>query len=374
MRVDILANDKASFIKPMGEGLARMLTRCGAEPRLHYDGIERLMRRPSIDASSLRSFAGSLAHLRSSRKQYADLVDSLEGTDVIVVVAHVPASFSPSMLPNVELLRRSFPNVPIVNYDLVYLPSLDSWSRAILRDEATRLTPENLKLFARGKFGMERYDWYLLASVGGYMPLENIEHPYSIIGIDIDDGQLYPEQKEFSVLVDFPQTRGDFPKYREVQLKALEMAGVKYEMLEGRYSRPELLSVFRRSSVLLLAHAESFGLPISEAQACGCRIFTPDPHWATAHWLSAEYTTKREPTLSSNFVVYQNDPESLAGDLKRAHDSFNPQQVRSTLENVQPRMFRGDTDILGSFLERVKSGQIHPSLHESYSRIGRVSS
>jgi hypothetical protein len=317
--------------------------------------------------------AGSLAHLRSSRKQYSNLVDSLNGTDLIVVVAHVPASFSPSMLPNIELLRQSLPKVPIVNYDLVYLPSLDSWSRAILKDERTGLTPENLTMFARGKFGLERYDWYLLASVGGYMPLENIEHPYSIIGIDIDDGQLYPEQKEFSVLVDFPQTRGDFPKYREVQLEALKLAGVKYEMLEGRYSRPDLLGVFRRSSALLLAHAESFGLPICEAQACGCRIFTPDPHWVTAHWLSEDYTTKREPTLSSNFVVYRNDPESLAVELRRARDRFNPQQTRRTLEEVQPRMFRGDTNVLRGFLDHVQSGQIHSGLHRSYSRIGRAS-
>jgi hypothetical protein len=221
---------------------------------------------------------------------------------------------------------------------------------------------------------MERYDWYLLASVGGYVPLERIQHPYSIIGIDIDDGRLYPDQKQFSVLVDFPQERGEYPAYRDVQMKALEISGVKYEMLDGRYTRDELLAVFRRSSVLLLAHAESFGLPICEAQACGCMIFAPHPHWVTAHWLGEDYTTKREPTLSRNFVTYRNDPESLARELRHARDNFNAQRVRETFERVQARMFRGDRRALGSFLDRVSSGAIHSRLHDSWTYIGRTSS
>jgi glycosyltransferase involved in cell wall biosynthesis len=219
---------------------------------------------------------------------------------------------------------------------------------------------------------MERYDWYLVTSIGGYRPLEKIEHPYSIVGIDIDDGRVYPDQKEFSVLVDFPQTRGEYPRYREVQLKALELAGVKYEMLEGRYTRDELLAVFRRSSALLLAHAESFGLPVCEAQACGCLIFTPSAHWIAAHWLDENYTGERKPSLSPNFVVYQNDPESLATELKRARDNFNPQKVRATLEELQPRMFRGDRNAVQDFLDKVKSGKIHSRLHESFSQIGKT--
>jgi glycosyltransferase involved in cell wall biosynthesis len=374
LRVDILANNKASYVRPMADSLERMLKRCGADPRVHYDGMERLMRRPSLNFSSPRSFAGSLVHLRSAKKDFSDFTKRLEGTDLIVVVAHTPTSFSPSVFPNVEELRRVFPRVPIVNHDLIYMPSMDSWVRAILRNEETNLAPENLKIFEHGKFGMERYDWYLISAVGGYMPLEDIEHPYSIIGLDIDDGRVYPGQKEFSVLVDFAQDRGEYPKYREIQLEALRIAGVKYEKLEGQYSRDEMLAVFRRSSVFLLAHAEAFGLPVCEAQACGCMIFAPDPHWVTAHWLSDEYTTKRALTLSPNFVIYENDPESLARELTKARDNFNPPQVLKTLEEIQPQMFRGDAVELGRFLEKVKSGAINSQSHQSYSMIGRKAS
>lgn len=372
MRIEILANDKASFVKPMADGLARMLEDCGAEPRIHYDGIAQLMRLQSVSYSSLRSFVGSVSRLSSNRKQLSSFVEQLRGADAIVIVAHVPSSFSRSTLPNVEELRRRLPDIPIVNYDLVYLPTLDSWSRVILKGEQTKLTPEAVSILRGGKFGMERYDWYLLASAGTYIPLPPGPHPYSLIGLNIDDERLFPEQKgEFSVLVDFEQTRGKYPEYRKIQLEALEMSGLKYEILNGRYTRDEMLAVFRRSAVLMLAHAESFGLPICEAQACGCLIFTPDLHWNTAHWLGKDYYVKREPKCSPNFVVYENDAKHLAERLKSAAANFNPARVRETFISTQPELFRGDRAELMNFLEKLSSGKIHSRLHPEHRPIGR---
>jgi len=349
-----------------------MLTECGAKPRVHYDGIAQLMRLQSLNYSSARTLAGSILKLFSNRRQLSGFVDQLRGADLIVVVAHVPASFSRSMLPNVEELRHRLPDIPIVNYDLVYLPSLDSWSRVILKGTDTKLSAEDVSIFAKGKFGMERYDWYLLASIGGYVPTPAGPNPYSLVGLDLDDGWLFPDQRgEFQVLVDFEQPRGRYPEYREVQLEALRIAGVKYEVLEGSYTREEMLAVFRRSAVLMLAHAESFGLPICEAQACGALVFTPDPHWNTAHWLGKDYHTRREPTCSPNFVVYENDAASLARQLKSAATNFNPARVRETFIATQPELFRGDRSELASFLRKVKAGEIHSQLHHSHWPVGR---
>lgn len=356
----------------MADGLARMLKDCGAEPRVHYDGIAQLMRLQSVSYSSARSFVGSISRLASNRKQLAGFVERLRGADAIVVVAHVPASFSRRTLPNVEVLRRMLPDIPIVNYDLVYLPTLDSWSRLILKDEKTKLTAEAISVLRGGKFGMERYDWYLLASAGTYVPLPPGPHPYSLIGLNIEDDRLFPAQKgEFSVLVDFEQTRGKLPEYRKVQLEALKISGLKYEILQGRYTRDEMLAVFRRSAVLMLAHAESFGLPICEAQACGCLIFTPDLHWNTAHWLGKNYYIKREPKCSSNFVVYENDPTKLAERLQEAAANFNPARVREVFISTQPELFRGDRAELQSFLDKLRSGKIHSKLHPEHRGIGR---
>jgi len=368
----VLANDKASFIKPMADGLARMLEDCGAGVRVHYDGIEQMMRLQSVSYSSPRSFAGSMKRLGSNRRELTGFVERIRGADLIVVVSHVPASFSVSALPNIEVLRARLPDVPIVNYDLVYLPTLDSWSRVILKQEETKLSADDLRILDKGTFGLERYDWYLLASVGTYLPLPPGAHPYSQIGLDLDDGRLYPDQQgEFEVVVDFEQPRGDFLKFREIQMEALRIAGVKYRVLEGSYTRDEMLAIFRRSAVLMLAHSESFGLPICEAQACGALIFTPDLNWTTAHWLGRDYYSKREPMCSPNFVVYENDPELLAERLKSAASTFNPQQVRKTFIDTQPELFLGDRTELADFLSKVESGEIHARLHPAHRGIGR---
>jgi hypothetical protein len=166
MRVDILANDRASFIQPMAEGLVRMLRDVGAEPRLHLNGLAHLMRALSVDFSTPRSFVGSTTKLVGNRREFGAFVESLRGTDVIVVVASVPGSFSPALYPNIEALRLALPGVPVVNYDLHYLPTLYSWSKMILLGEKTKLAQENLDFFRKGKFGLERFDWYLMVSVG----------------------------------------------------------------------------------------------------------------------------------------------------------------------------------------------------------------
>src|ERR1019366_6165156 len=199
----------------MAEGLARMLDACGAEPVIFADGLENLTLRQSVDLGSFRSFASSSARLSASRRRFETFIDALSTADAIVVVANVPISFSKSVFPNIELLRQLLPDVPIVNYDLHYLPTLDIWARFLLRGEKTKLTRNDLSIFEKGGFGLERYDWYLLAAAGTELPLPPGPQPYSLVGLDLDDGTLYPAQKsEFRALVDFEQNRGDYPRYR----------------------------------------------------------------------------------------------------------------------------------------------------------------
>jgi hypothetical protein len=372
MRVDILANDRASFVKPMAEGLVRMLKEVGADPRLHYDGLFHLMLPQAIDFSSLRSLAGSTARLARSRRAFPAFVERLRGADVIVVVANVPGSFAPGLWPNIELLRERLPYVPIVNYDLHYLPTLDSWARFLLRGERTQLSRDALAVFKKGQFGLERYDWYLMASVGSHVPLPAGPHPYSIIGVDLDDGSLYPDQQDhFQALVDFPQDRLHFPPFRAVQLEAIRLAGVDYVALEGNYSTEEIRAIYRKTAIYFLASPESFGLPICELQACGSLVFAADANWPASHWLGDDYYAKREPRLSPNFVVYKNDPEILAQLIRKTAATFCPHRVRETFLEYQAQFFRGDREELRLFLSRVESGEVHSRLHEEHRDIGR---
>lgn len=152
-----------------------------------------------------------------------------------------------------------------------------------------------------------------MASVGTEVPLPPGPHFYSLIGLDLDDGTLFPDQRgEFRALIDFEQNRGKYPEYRKVQLEALELAGVDHEVLEGSYSIEEIRAIYRRTSIYFLASSEAFGFPICELQACGSLVFTPDMYWPASHWLGDDYYAKREPRLSPNFVMYENDPAMLA--------------------------------------------------------------
>jgi len=373
MRVDILANEKASYLQPMAEGLVRMLEGLGAEGRFHTDGLSHLMRALSVDFSTPRSFVGSTTKLVSNRREFSAFVDRLRGTDVIVVVAAPPGAFSPSLFPNIEVLRRLLPDTPIVNYDLHYLPMLYSWARLILRDEETKLAPEHLAFFKKGKFGLERYDWYLMVSVGSHTVLPPGDHPYSLIGMNLDDGSLYPEQNgEFMALLDFDVSEFHYPEMRQVQLEGVKRSGVRYQRLEGRYPRSEIRDIYRKSGAFLMSRSEAFGLPVSEVQACGSLVFLPDPHWAAAHWLGDNFHVKREPSLTSNFIVYENEPDALAGRLRAAAENFDPSRVRETFIREQPQLYYGDSEELRRFLDRIESGEIHSQLHSEHYPIGRT--
>lgn len=196
--------------------------------------------------------------------------------------------------------------------------------------------------------------------------------PYSLIGLDLDDGSLYPDQQgKFSALVEFAQDRPDYLAYREVQLEALRRAGADYVVLDGSYSMDEIRAIYRRSSMYFLSSVESVGLPICELQACGSRIFMPDIYWASSHWISESVYGPREPMLSSNLVVYENDPEVLAEHIRVEARTFDPASVRATFERVQPQLLHGDRAALAQFLERVEDGTIHARLHKSRAGVGR---
>ncbi len=367
-----MANEKDSFVRPLAEGLARMATACGATPEIHYDGLEILSLPLGLRNLSPRAIAGFALKSSGYRRRFDRMIDRLADTDVMVVVAHVPASHSRHAHGNIERLRRRLPKIPIVDYDLIYLPTVEKWSTAMLHGDFSDISPEEMKLIKPAPFGMERYDWYLVGSPVSEIPMPSGPQPYSAIGIDIDDGTLYPDQGgNFHVLVDFEQTRKNYLSFREVQLEAVKRAGVSYEILEGRFSRHEIREKYRKSAVLLLAHRESFGLPIIEMQACGGQIFTPRPEWAGAHWIKNDLTVPGPGTHSSNFVVYENTVDALVGELIAARDTFDPRKRLATFREEQPQLLHGDTVELSRFLDRLACGEIHSGLHREHVGKGR---
>ncbi len=366
-----MANEKDSFVRPLAEGLARMSTACGATPDIVYDGLETLSLPLGITDASPRSLARFALKAPGYRKRFADLVERAAGADLIVVVAHVPHSLSRHGFANIELLRRRLPRIPIVNYDLIYLPTVEKWGAAMLKGDMSDISADEMRLIKPAPFGMERYDWYLAASPMSEIPMPAGTQPLSHIGLDIDDGTLYPEQENFHVLLDFEQTRKNYLTFREVQLAALERSGVSYEILEGRFTRAEIRAKYRKAGALMLAHRESFGLPICEVQACGAQIFTPRPEWAGAHWLKSDLSSPGPGRHSSNFVVYENRVDSLTNELIEAQASFDPAARLQTFIAAHPQLYRGDRNVLASFLTRVSSGDITSRSHLQHAGVGR---
>ncbi|HLE56725.1 MAG TPA: hypothetical protein VJB15_06560 [Rhodothermia bacterium] len=371
MHLAILANELHSFNRTIAAGLARMALACGVTADVYPEGLRVLDGPVSLDFATARSAVGSGIHLMRNRRMLDRLVDQVAGSSVIVVVAHVPISFARGALRNIELLRERLPEIPIVNYAHYYLPTMDKWGAAVLRGVNNGLTEEDLHNLRRGSFHMSRYDWYLVASVTSEIPLPPGPQPYSIVGVDIDDGSLFPEQNgELRGLIDFAQNRMNYPSFRKTQIAALERAGIPYRILKGQFSRSEIREIYRHTGAFFLAHRESFGLPICELQACGSRIFTPRPEWAGAHWIKEDLTVPGPGYLSPNFCVYDDDLGKLTEQLAELKSSFDPARNVRVFEEFHPRFLRGDPEALAGFLNRVEDGTINSRSHLEYENVG----
>src|SRR4030095_15022825 len=88
-----------------------------------------------------------------------------------------------------------------------------------------------------GQYGVERYDWHLCVSAASERAVPESPQPYSLIGIDLDDGTLFPKQEgEFVALVDFE--RPSQMAERAIQIQALEDTNTKYVVLNASYTKP----------------------------------------------------------------------------------------------------------------------------------------
>lgn len=353
MKIAILSNTENSFVKPLAEGLQRMLTKLNIESCIFPQGLVdvRAIVQPSKDIKTLIA------------KPYKDyrfnkLISQLKAFDAIIVVGHMPTAFMNYFMRDASL-RRLLPQTPIVLYDLVYLPTRGSWMEYLKKGNPKYGITEG------GHFGMERYDYYLCVSVVSEFPLSKQSHPYALIGVNLDDETLYPKQgNEFVALLDFQ--RPDHLEERNLQIEALRETGTKYIELSGSYPIHEIREIYRKCSLYFLAHRESFGLPICELQACGSYVFTPYAHWCPSHCMKEDLSVPGSGTLSSNFVIYDNNKQKLIQEILRIKSQFNPQSVRNTFFQNHSQLFYGDTKELERFLDFIDAGKINNQSHKNY--------
>ena len=374
MKIAILGNAAASFVRPMAEGLQRMLRRSGVESTVFYDGLERLSALPppfleyamANGPAARKVLRRMIKYMIVEVPAIAGFLARLRSYDAIIVVTTIPQAFLTTFFNDVTV-RSLFPRTPIVLYDVFYLATRPGWPQWLKQGNADMGIP------CPDNWGLERYDWYLCSSVVSEVPMPRGPQPYSEIGLDLDDGSLWPEPKrEFTVVLDFECTR--YMRERAVQIQALEASNMKYVVLNGHYSISRIRKIYRQASVLLVAMRESFGLPVCEAQACGAYVFTPYSEWCPSHWLKSDLSRPGPGALSPNFIVYDNDPERLTAELHRVRDLYDSQEVVRRFLHYHPQLFRGNQTEVDGFLQKLRTGEIHSARHKPLGNLPRVAS
>ncbi len=333
-----------------------MFARLGVDSRIFYHGwrVMNVSLRDERRTSSISAALGWAKRLVKSVR-WRTLLRCLREFDLIVVVGHSPVAYMRYFF-NDEEIRSAIPRTPIVLYDLVYLPTRGDWGRAL------REGSPSLGIASGGHFGVERYDWHLCASVVSEWPMPSWPQPCSLIGVDLNDGSLFPEQHgQFLALLDFE--RPEHSSERNVQRAALQETNTAFIELKGRYTTKAIREIYRRCAIYFIAHRESFGLPICETQACGNYVFTPFGEWCPSHWQKEDLLVAGPGRLTENFVVYNNNVSTLVDRINRIRESYDPWCVRRCLLENQPNLYLGDLDELNAFVQMVRSGRINGGLH-----------
>lgn len=362
MRIAILANDRMSYVRPMAEGLARMFRELGEQPTVLYDGWGYLNPRTSLSRRSrmfVRNARSRLAnaalgteHVIQRRRKVIE--DELRSSDLVVVVAHIPNAYMRKMHRGIEACREWL-DVPIVLYDLIHPTAQDPWLSNLLDG------------YLGGGFGLERYDWYLFASVVSERALPRDFRAWSLVGMDLRDGSLSPMKNEgFLAVLDFP--RPGYEHQRDIQAQALKDVGIPFISLERRLSIDEIRSIYRKTCLFFLSFPESFGLPIVEVQLCGGYICTPYESWVPSHYIGKDIYESGPGSLSGNFIVYDNDMRWLKRRLETVRATYDPDTVVQEFRRSHPHLYQGDRDALRSFTDTLRSGEVTHQSHLEYSK------
>lgn len=368
MKIAIMADTADNFVKPRAEGLNRMLTQMGVSSTVFYDGLfflDHKVPETKIRFSGAKELVKSVIHAVNPplKARFNARWKELAGYDLMVVVETVPTAYLTYHLQRVEEVRARFPDMPIVLYSSIYLSTIGEWVRFLKKGN-----DYHGFIKGSGHYGLERFDWYLIGSATTELPMPKGFQPLTVIGCDLNDGTLYPEQNgKFRALIDFE--RPNYMAERAIQILALEKTKTDYTVLHGRYPMSEIRKIYRQSSIYFLAHLEAFGLPIAEVQACGGKVYTPYSKWAWAHYHKPDLTVRGPGTLSENFVVYNNDLDELCSKIEADKKAFNPQQNLERFRREDGKFLDGDMEQLKAFVEQVKNGTIHSRLHKEHEKL-----
>lgn len=337
-----------------------MLGQIGVDSLVLYDGLASLPRRDSCrrtQAESWRTKLRQFANKILTALAYRKFIYVLKAFDIVVIVNHVPSAYFEAFFDDNRLIG-DLPNVPLILYDLVYLPTRGYWPKYIYEGQVSMVIP------AGQHKGLDRYDYHLCVTEVSEYPVPCGAEWYSPIGVNLDDpGLRVNPEKPLTALIDFE--RPEYLFERAIQVQACIDAGIPYKVLHGHYSIEDIRKIYRECSIYFFAHRESFGLPICEVQACGGLIFTPYAHRCPSHYI--ERPRSGIPgQLPRNFVVCDNDKVKLKNELARLSQDFDADHNYINFKCEQGYFLNGNTNELQRFIKLVKDGSINPGSHKRY--------
>lgn len=363
MKIVILADKSYNYVRPIADGLYNAIVDEGHDVKIYYDGLYWLdkLNLFKILLIDIIKFFKNLGHRKRKIYQYRFLnllfftkrnKQDILNSDCIIVVANCPSVFYKDKLKRIEELRKIYSG-PIVNYDLHYLPN-QGWYSMFKRKNKLN-------------FGLERFDWYLPASiVTEYALSDRIPLIYSNIGFDIRSDDLYPQQNEFIALLDFPRT--GYEKERALQVRALKETNTPFIELKEKLNTKEIRNIYRKISLYFVSSRESFGLPVLEIQLCGGMIATPFASWLPAHFLDKNIHEAGNGRLGSNFIMYENNLELLKDKITYTKNCFNSTKNKNNFINEYPDYYRINKVKMKDFIVRISNKEITNMSHLEYKK------
>ena len=162
--VAIIGNLASGYVRPMAEGLKRMFADINVTAEIFYDGHVQLAKiQPALKQYLGKAAQGSavkntLKYYIREAPSFYPFLKQLRQFDVIIIVNSIVGAFLNEFFRD-EAVRHWLPKIPIVLYDVFYLPTRGPWGKWLREGNPSAGIDQS------SNWGLERYDWYLVGSV-----------------------------------------------------------------------------------------------------------------------------------------------------------------------------------------------------------------
>jgi hypothetical protein len=331
-KIAILTRPDFRSPRILADSLKSQLEEQGAAVEIFYE-IDLLNRLVSFRDSQLSFHFWLKRKLQHFRKDI-NLLRILKGFDAVVISECIPNGFIRRLF-NIEKIRKIIKK-PIGFYEVYYLGNGPTQIDFLINSNEALI---------------DRYDFHL--SVGRVTEIKSaVNDHYFPIGINGSLWNLKPLPKnQIIAILDFVYPGNEF--IRETQIRALNLAGIKYISLDKPYTITEIRKIYQQGSIYFMQSYEAFGLPLLECLCSGCQIFTPESWWPMSWRLNENPEIHGEGLLPNCFTVYKNE-EELIKQLITFRENYDlvetPKKVFENFLSHYPDFYHGNETEMKRFM------------------------